>query len=174
MVTSVLPALGIITGSAQQTRLITPYQDGTAAYTAFLALCRGKLRSIIYGCTLQVFFDSVIAIYRMAGSDVKIIFDHTQASGAAETAQIQRLRDAGMIQGQHFVIGTSPKQHQIVHLKATVLDDLHVEDGSWNYSASADHQINDQVYSVWPELAAYYQAAFDMLWAWIVANEPQP
>ena len=176
---AILSSLGILHETAEQTRLITPYADGLKAFEAFLAGAAApgaKLRTMIYGCTLQPFFDALIAAH-MAGCDVRVIFDHTQAAGRAEAPQIERLMAAGLKDGEHFLIGTSPVHHQIVHLKATVIrtpdNKVTVEDGSWNYSVSASQQLNDLCFTESDALANYYEQAFERLWDWVKANEPQ-
>ena len=176
---AILSSLGILFDAAPQTRLITPYADGLAAFEAYLANSAqpgARLRTMIYGCTLQPFFDALIAAHR-AGCDVRVIFDHTQAAGRAEAPQIERLMAAGLEDGKHFLIGTSPVHHQIVHLKATVIRTPDgravVEDGSWNYSVSASQQLNDLCFTESDALARYYEQAFDRLWDWVKVNEPQ-
>ena len=175
----ILASLGILHERAQQTRLITPYADGLSAFEAFLANAAqpgARLSTMIYGCTLQPFFDALIAAHR-AGCDVRVIFDHTQAAGKAEAPQIERLLEAGLVDGEQFLIGTSPVHHQIVHLKATVIrtpdGKAVVEDGSWNYSVSASQQLNDLCFTESDALARYYEQAFDRLWDWVKVNEPQ-
>lgn len=175
----VLESLGIIHETAEQTRIITPYADGLKAFQAFLAGAAqpgAKLRTMIYGCTLQPYFDALIAAHK-AGADVGVIFDHTQAAGRAEAPEIERLRQAGLVDGQHFLIGTSPVHHQIVHLKATIIwtpdGKVGVEDGSWNYSPSASLQMNDLCFTESASLADYYLKAFTKLWAWVKINEAQ-
>ena len=176
---AILSSLGILHETAEQTRLITPYADGLSAFEAFLASSAqpgARLRTMIYGCTLQPFFDALIAAHE-AGCDVRVIFDHTQAAGRAEAPQIERLMAAGLVDGDHFLIGTSPVHHQIVHLKATVIrtpdGKATVEDGSWNYSVSASQQLNDLCFTESDALARYYEQAFDRLWDWVSAHEPQ-
>ena len=176
---NILPSLGIIHETAEQTRVITPYADGLKPFQAFLAgaaVKGAKLRTMIYGCTLQPFFDAIIAAHQ-AGADVGIIFDHTQSAGRAEAPEIERLKSAGLVDGQHFLIGTSPEHHQIVHLKATVIwtpdGRVGIEDGSWNYSPSASLQMNDLCFTESAPLGAYYLQAFDKLWEWVKAHEPQ-
>ena len=176
---AILASLGVIHETAEQTRVITPYADGLKAFEAFLggaAVKGAKLRTMIYGCTLSPFFDAVIAAH-LAGADVGIIFDHTQAAGRAEAPQIARLKAGGLVDGQHFLVGTSPLHHQIVHLKATVIclpdGNVGVEDGSWNYSPSASLQMNDLCFTASQQLGAYYMQAFDKLWAWVREHEPQ-
>ncbi len=176
---AVLSSLGILHERAEQTRLITPYADGLSAFEAFLASAAQpgtKLCTMIYGCTLQPFFDALIAAHT-AGCEVRVIFDHTQTAGKAEAPQIERLITAGLVDGEHFLIGTSPVHHQIVHLKATVIrtpdGKAMVEDGSWNYSVSASQQLNDLCFTESDALARYYEDAFDRLWDWVKTNEPQ-
>jgi phosphatidylserine/phosphatidylglycerophosphate/cardiolipin synthase-like enzyme len=176
---NILESLGVIHETAEQTRVITPFADGLKAFQAFLAgaaVQGAKLRTMIYGCTLQPFFDAVIAAHQ-AGADVGIIFDHTQAAGRAEAPQIERLKAAGLVDGQHFLIGTSPEHHQIVHLKATVIwspdGRVGVECGSFNYSPSASLQLNDLCFVESAALGAYYAKAFEALWAWVKQHEPQ-
>lgn len=174
---SILASLGIIHGSYPTTHVITPYADGLKAFEAFLATAAtpgAKLRTMIYGCTIAPYFDALISA-KKAHCDIRVIFDHTQSAGRAERPQIQRLVDAGFIDGTDFLIGTSPDQHQIVHLKLTM---IHVptltpivEHGSWNYSVSASKQLNDLCFTESQELAGYAEHAFDLLWAWIAANE---
>ncbi len=175
----ILASLGILHERAQQTRLIIPYADGLAAFEAFLASAAqsgARLSTMIYGCTLQPFFDALIAAHK-AGCEVRVIFDHTQAAGRAEAPQIERLMAAGLVDGEHFLIGTSPVHHQIVHLKATVIrtpdGKMVVEDGSWNYSVSASQQLNDLCFTESDALARYYEDAFDRLWDWVNTHEPQ-
>jgi hypothetical protein len=168
----VLGALGVIKGSPDQTRLITPYADGLTAMSAFLGSAIRKMRTIIYADTLSIYYDDVVAA-KSRGVDVKIIFDHSQAQGAYENPLIQQLLKQGWMDGTDFVIGTSPDSGQIVHLKSTWIDDRYVEDGSLNYSPSAFKQVNSISISDWPEYASYLDGIFVQLWQWILQNESQ-
>lgn len=169
---AVLGALGVLKGSPEQTRLVTPYADGIKAFSAFLGTAQKKLRTMIYADTLDVYFDDVIAA-KKRGVDCKIIFDHSQAEGHYEHPKITELINAGWIDGTDFVIGTSPESHQIIHIKATWLDDMWVEDGSLNYSPSAFKQVNTVCFSDWPEYATYLDGIFQEQWSWILAHETQ-
>lgn len=166
----VLGALGVLQGSPQQTRLVTPYADGIKALSAFLGTATKTMRTMIYGATLGVFFDDIISA-KERGLDVKAIFDHTQSCGPAEKAQIARLLEAGWKDGVDFVIGTSPEAGQIIHIKSTWIDGRWVEDGSLNYSPSAFKQINTVTFSDWPDYATYLDGIFATAWTWILANE---
>lgn len=168
----VLGALGVIKGNPEQTRLVTPYADGIKAFTAFLRAAKHKLRTMIYADTLEVYFDTVMEL-KKAGVDIKIIFDHSQERGHYEHPQILKLIAVGWKDGVDFVVGTSPEAHQIIHIKATWIDDRYVEDGSLNYSPSAFKQINTVTFSDWPEYAAYLDGIFEEQWEWILEHEPQ-
>lgn len=169
----VLGSLGIVsTTPISQTRLITPYADGIKAFSAFLKSAEKKMRTMIYGATLQEYFDDILAL-KEKGLDIKVIFDHTQSAGHAERPQIDRLIAAGWKDGVDFIIGTSPKAGQIIHIKATWIDDRFVEDGSLNYSPSAFKQINTISFSEHPEWVAYLNGIFEEAWTWIVAHDPQ-
>lgn len=170
---NLLPQLGIVQASAPATYLITPFQDGTRALQGFLGQITTTAHSMTYGTTLAPFFDTLIAWRQHRGPAWRGIFDHTQAMGTTERAQIQRLVDAGYVDGRDFVIGTSPEHHQINHLKAMWGDGEWVWHGSWNYSVSANAQYNSIEIVQSAELAALFQQAFDFAWDWIVAHEPQ-
>lgn len=168
---NVLGAVGVVTGAATQTRLVTPYQNVTPAFTAFLESAHISIRSMIYSATLAVYFDTLIQAKKQ-GLDVKVIFDHSQAGGHAEKADLNKLLAAGWVDGKDFVIGTSPVQHQICHIKATVIDHRWVEDGSLNYSYSGLNEVNTVCFSDWAEWAQYLESIFDQLWTWILQHEP--
>ncbi|MCF8568337.1 phospholipase D-like domain-containing protein [Alicyclobacillus tolerans] len=166
----VLGALGVIQGSPEQTRIVTPYADGIKVFSAFLGSAEKKIRTMIYGATLDVFFDDLIAA-KKNGLDVKVIFDHMQSTGHTEHAKIEGLIAAGWVDGTDFVIGTSPKSDQIIHIKATWLDDRWVEDGSLNYSPSAFKQVNTICIQEWPEYAVYLDGIFNQQWDWVMKND---
>lgn len=166
----ILGALGVIQGTPSQTRLVTPYADGIKAFSAFLNTAKQRMRTMIYGATLDAFFADLIAS-KKRGVDVKVIFDHTQSAGHAEHPKIMELVSAGWVDGVDFVVGTSPEAGQIIHIKATWIDGRYVEDGSLNYSPSAFKQINTVTFSDWPEYAAYLDGIFESSWDWILAHD---
>lgn len=171
------PALGTLTETVPLSMVISPFADPQAGMIAFLARAAvkgAKLRTMIYGCTWQPFFDALVTA-KNAGADVKVIFDHTQACGPKEKARIEALVAAGFVDGEDFLIGTSPAQHQIVHLKRTAIwtpdGKAAVEFGSWNYSDSATKQLNDVTIVESQHIAAYTDMAFNYLWQWIKTHE---
>ena len=167
---TILPSIGIVTADDPATYLITPFQDGTAAYLAFLKAATHTVRIMIYGFTLAPVVDALIA-QKAAGLDVKLILHHTQAMGHAEKPQLERMVAGGFVDGRDFLVGTSPEHHAINHLKATWTDQTMVFQGSWNYSLSATQELNAIEIVQAPALAATFDSAFAFAWQWILAHE---
>lgn len=90
-----------------------------------------------YGFTEPAIVDKLIEL-KDRGVKVRLVLDRSQSAGKYQADQVRRLRAAGI----EVVIGTSEKSGQIMHHKFTVIDGLYVEDGSWNYSHSANKQAN--------------------------------
>jgi phosphatidylserine/phosphatidylglycerophosphate/cardiolipin synthase-like enzyme len=126
--------------------VVTPYESGLARYLKFLDGTRSSLRIAVYSLTEEEIVDKLIEL-KGRGKDIVVLVDRSQSVGGGrnksgvsyQQAQVQRLRDAGI----EVVIGTSEKRGQIMHLKVTIRDGEWVEDGSWNYSNSADFQTNN-------------------------------
>lgn len=114
----------------------TPKQSGLDAYLKLLDKTQTSVHVAIYGFTEQSIGDKLIALHK-DGKTVRVLADRSQAKGRYGKALILRLRAAGI----EVTIGTSPRSG-IMHNKFTIIDGVWVEDGSWNYSASADKQAN--------------------------------
>ena len=117
--------------------LFAPMDQTTDEYLAFVQSAQHSIYILIYGYHLPALGDLLVAKHK-AGVKVNVILDHSQAEGRAESAEVQKLVDAGV----PLLIGTSPVHHQILHTKATIIDEVAVESGSWNYSLSASQQSN--------------------------------
>lgn len=125
------------TASVQVRTLFAPFDQTAQEYLSFVASAKQSVYLLIYGFHLPPLTDLLIAKHK-AGVTVNLILDHSQAEGRAESAEVQKLVDAGV----PLLIGTSPVHHQILHTKATIIDEHAVESGSWNYSLSASAQSN--------------------------------
>lgn len=117
--------------------LFAPFDRTTEEYLAFVNSARQSVFILIYGMHLPLLTEALIAKHQ-AGVKVNIILDHSQSAGRAEAQEVQKLVDAGV----PLLIGTSPVHGQILHTKATIIDENAVESGSWNYSLSASQQSN--------------------------------
>lgn len=155
--------------TASLTTYITPWDSaGPELMAEFLAGAKQSIRFIIYGATLPQFFDGLVAAHKR-GVDVRGVFDHTQAAGRAESQMLHAL--FLQIPASNFLIGTSPKAHQICHLKGSWIDGQTVWSGSWNYSTDATSQVNNIDIVQSTKRAAAFQSAFDELWQFISTHE---
>lgn len=119
-----------------------------------------------YGYTLATLTDALVeAIGR--GVHVYCIFDHTQAGGHAEQAQLARLTAADV----PWIEGTSPEHHQILHSKYTVVDGMTVLYGSYNFTESAGFQSNTCSVSSGRVYAAGFLAHWYRIFAFVASHE---
>lgn len=118
------------------TTLCTPYDD---VQTPILGLLQAtKNECLVAGYTINnpVLVDCLIEL-KNRGVNVAVITDTTQASGKNEVKAIDKLRRHSIL----VFIGRS-RDHQLMHAKFIVSDGVASEDGSYNYTVSANHQDN--------------------------------
>lgn len=121
-----------------------PYDDPASVLVSLVDRAAVSIHIDIYGFTWAPLMDALIAAHQR-GIHVNIVADHTQAEGAAEKPQLQRLVTAGI----DVLIGTSSRG-AIDHSKYIVIDgELGASDpascvgwGSFNFSDSARAQDN--------------------------------
>lgn len=145
---------------------MSPFHDTKQAYLDFLSSAKRSIHINIFGFHVPEVTDLLIAKHR-SGVKVDIIFDHSQAQGKAEAGEIAKLMRARV----PFLIGTSSRHGQLLHLKATVVDERLVEAGSWNYSESASDQLNDLTIIDDARMAHFYLLAHDIVRAFILRHE---
>lgn len=153
--------------------VFTPFEDGLAEYLKFLDGTQHKLRIATYVLTEDSITDKLIELKKTRGVDVKVLLDRSQSvarSGKYVQEQVARLRAAGI----EVVIGTSEKKGQIMHLKYTVRDDAWVEDGSWNYSASASWQNNNLDFTHDPARAQRFTDNWDRMYRFVITQDQTP
>jgi phosphatidylserine/phosphatidylglycerophosphate/cardiolipin synthase-like enzyme len=148
--------------------LVSPDDDTRGAFLALLDSARESIVVAIYALTLPEAIDRLVAKHQ-AGLGVRLLLDYSQSTGHAERAQVARLRAAGV----PLWIGTSSRAHQILHAKVTVVDELLVESGSWNYSRSSADQLNTFEIARSPYKAQKLLGYIDRAIQWIEANEPE-
>ena len=145
----------------------SPDDDTTKAYLDFLGTAKHKVRVADYSFNMDAVVELLISLHQK-GLDVKLVLDKSQAAGLTEKPEIAKLRAAGV----DFVIGTSEK-HKIMHNKFTILDDVWVQSGSWNYTNAASDENNFFDVEHSPFRASKFSAQWQEMYDWITANEPQ-
>jgi|SRR5579859_5588484 len=142
--------------------LFAPFDQTTQEYLTFVTSAKQSIYIIIYGFHLPTLTDTLIAKHQ-AGVTVNVILDHTQAEGKAEAGEVARLVAAGI----PLLIGTSPVHGQILHTKATIIDECAVESGSWNYSLSAAAQSNTLTFVHDADYARAYLDHWHRIWGFV-------
>lgn len=121
-----------------------PYDDPASVIVDLADSATASIHIDIYGFTYGPLMDALIAAHNH-GIHVNIVADHTQATGPAERAELQRLVDAGI----DVLVGTSSRG-AIDHSKYIIIDaELGIASpvscvgfGSFNFSDSARAQDN--------------------------------
>lgn len=150
-----------------------PYQSGVDAYLKFLDGTKRSLRVAVYELTEPRIVDKWLELQQNGVKDIIVLLDKSQTvsrSGRYEQAQIQRLRDAGI----EVVIGTSEQKHNIMHLKMSVRDGDCVEDGSYNYSKSANTQANNVNVIYSPKRAALFLTDWQRMYDFMKTQDQTP
>lgn len=156
-----------INQSLEMTTYFCPYDKEKAEERLIdmLDKAKKKIRMSAFGLTSNDVVDSLIAA-KKRGCDVKIVMDHLQAAGHTQAAQVVRMKHAGI----DIAIGTSPEYGQLIHAKFCVVDGLHVEDGSLNYSPSGFHQFNTVDFTDSKDRAKLFEAHWQELFDYVKAN----
>ncbi len=157
-----MPALANITVET----LFSPWDNTQARFLDFIGGTTESLYAVIYGFHLPALTDDLIRLHG-SGVTVGIILDHTQAGGAAEASEVQRLVTASV----PLLIGTSPVHAAIIHSKFAIRDRLDVESGSWNYSLSASQQSNTMTFISHADYAAAYLEHYHRLHAAVLLHD---
>jgi len=145
----------------------SPQDDTVAAFLAFIKMAKKKIRIADYSFNLEALVELLIELHKK-DLDIQLILDKSQSSGESEKPAIARLTRAKV----PFVIGTSD-MHKIMHNKFTVVDDVWVQSGSWNYTAAAADEDNFFDIEHSEERAQIFTADWQRRFDWITTNEPQ-
>lgn len=152
--------------------VFTPYEDGSEAYLRFLDRAQQSVHIAVYAYTDPRITDKLIQLKRERGVTVHILLDLSQTKGWSSKyilAQARRLESEGI----EVVFGTSEKSGDLMHSKFTVIDGEWVEDGSWNYTKSADDQANVQNYMRSRKRAAMFIANWQRMHSFMKAKESE-
>ncbi len=142
-------------GDDLQTRLLT--EVGKAEKSLYM---------MIYGFTLEPLADLLIE-KKKNGVSIQCVLDFTQSRGTTERIQVQKLLEADI----DLVVGTSPVAGQIMHEKLIIVDMEKTISGSYNFSASAEKQVNHMDIFYSPDRASWAKGVFDMQYAWVKSHE---
>jgi phosphatidylserine/phosphatidylglycerophosphate/cardiolipin synthase-like enzyme len=152
--------------------VFTPYDDGIGSYLAFLDRAQKSVYVADYSFTDPRIADKLVELKTKRNVDVHVILDESQTLGwseAKEKALIEQLRAAKI----EVVIGDSEKKHEIMHNKFTIVDELWVESGSWNYTKSANDQDNVLDFIKSPKRAKAFRKTWDRMHAFMKQDEAQ-
>lgn len=121
--------------------VFTPYEDGIGNYLAELDKAHKSVHVAAYAFTDPRISDKLVWLAKNRGVKIYAVLDQSQTrsrTAGSERKMIEALRAVGA----EVWVGTSEMKHEIMHNKFTVIDGHIVEDGSWNYSKSANFQGN--------------------------------
>jgi phosphatidylserine/phosphatidylglycerophosphate/cardiolipin synthase-like enzyme len=147
--------------------VITPYDDGTASYLAFLDKAQKSVHVAAYSFTHDAITAKLIELKTTRNVLVRVLLDQSQSGGPDQKEQIEKLRAAGI----EVVIGKSESYGQIMHHKYTIIDGLWTETGSWNYSNSANKQANFLDFIESTSRASRFQTNWDRMYKFMKAHE---
>jgi phosphatidylserine/phosphatidylglycerophosphate/cardiolipin synthase-like enzyme len=115
---------------------LTPYDNAEARLIAFLDQAQHCCYVASYGITNRNVINKLVELHNR-GVDVEVLTDRTQAAGKSENAALTTLAANGI-----SVFAGKSVDNALMHCKFCVIDDHLVEDGSWNFTASANKQDN--------------------------------
>jgi len=115
---------------------LTPYDDAEVRFLQFLDLAKNRCYIASYSITNPHIIEKLIQLHNR-GVDVQVLTDKTQAAGKKEQIALAILYENNV----PVFVGRSVA-HALMHCKFCVIDDHLVEDGSWNFTASANKEDN--------------------------------
>ncbi len=115
---------------------LTPYDNAEARLIVFLDQAQRYCYIASYSITNRNVINKLIQLH-YRGVDVQVITDRTQAAGKNEQAALAALQANGIP-----VFAGKSVANGLLHVKFAVIDDHLVEDGSWNFTASANKEDN--------------------------------
>jgi phosphatidylserine/phosphatidylglycerophosphate/cardiolipin synthase-like enzyme len=115
---------------------LTPYDNAEGRLIAFLDQAQHSCYVASYSITNKNIVNELIQLHNR-GVDVQVISDKSQSTGHSEQAALAAL----LVNHIPVFVGKSI-DNALIHVKFCVIDNRYVEDGSYNYTASANHQDN--------------------------------
>ena len=115
---------------------ITPYDNAENRLLQFLDQAKIRCYIASYSLTNPNIINKLIQLH-YRGVDVQAITDRTQAAGRNEQAALAALEANGI-----SIFAGKSVVNALMHCKFCVVDDHLVEDGSWNFTVSANREDN--------------------------------
>jgi type IV secretion system protein VirD4 len=148
--------------------IFTPQQDGIGEYLKFLDKAHTSVHVACYSFTDPRITEKLIEL-RKRGVTVRVLLDRSQTQGRS-APYVQKAIEALRAAGAEVVIGTSEKHHEIMHNKFTIIDGVYLEDGSWNYTKSANFQNNVLNFDDDPSRASLFLQNWEYMYAYMIKN----
>lgn len=135
------------------------FSPGKTAETLILkaiGTAHNSIRVLAYSFTSKPIAQALLAAHRR-GVDVQVVVDKSQKT--------EKYTSATFLANMGIPIRID-SQHAIQHSKILVIDQQHVETGSYNYSAAAAQRNAENVLVIWnnPHLAKIYLANWEEHW----------
>lgn len=115
---------------------LTPYDDAEGRLLQFLDQAKNRCYIASYSITNPNVVNKLIQLHDR-GVDVEVLTDKTRAAGRRELAALAVLQENYIA-----VFAGRSVDHALMHCKFCVIDDHLVEDGSWNFTTSANREDN--------------------------------
>lgn len=148
------------------TTYFAPRDTPAEVILAAVQNAKHSIRIADYGYTLKLLTQALVDA-KARGVDVYCIFDHTQAHGKAEVAQLDALTAAGV----DWIEGTSEAHRAIMHQKSMMVDAETVIYGSYNFSEGAAFEANTCSVTTGKRYAAGFLANWYEMFAYIWQEE---
>lgn len=146
--------------------------DALRALQDFWQTATKSLLIVDYSFNLAL-FQTLIPELLEKGVVVTLVLDRSQSSGPTEVPVITALR---VLESKYpnftMTIGTS-SLHKIIHDKFSVVDGIHAEYGSFNYTTAAGKEDNFFFIEGNSPVASDLTEIGNGIKGWVIANEPQ-
>lgn len=145
--------------TAPATRTEAAFAPDPAALELVLKGIRSAQHSIHVAAYLFTSKPVALALLdaRRRGVDIAVVADRKENSAAYSATRF--------LASQRLPVRLNGR-YAILHHKFMIIDQLHVQTGSFNYTAAAASKNAENVLIIWnaPELAARYEAIWQQLW----------
>lgn len=134
----------------------SPKAGSTELVVKAISSARQSILVAAYSFTSKPIAQALVEAHKR-GIDVKVVVDKSQKS--------ERYTSATFLANMGIPVRVD-SMHAIQHNKFMVIDGIHVQNGSFNYTAAAEGRNAENVLVIWsnPKLATIYMANWDEHW----------